>query len=100
MLAFTPHRVYNDSMSKSSVTVKKEMDLSDGRKVVTIFEVTDDVVTVCVTGWEPVPLPWDTIPDVEQLSILFGGTSVCMFKQVVEQLGTIHNNRALYAALV
>ena len=99
MLAFTRDQQYNDSMSRTSVVLKKEMDLSDGSKVVTIFEVTDDVVTVCVTGWEPVPLPWDTIPDVEQLSILFGDHLVSVFKQVVEQLGSIHNNRGLYAAL-
>lgn len=100
MLAFTPNQQYNDGMSKTSVVLKKEMNLSDGRKVVTTFEVTDDIVTVCVTGWEPVPLPWDTIPDVGQLSILFADHLVIVFKQVVEQLGTIYNNRGLYAALI
>jgi hypothetical protein len=99
MLAFTPNQQYNDGMNKTCVILKKEMNLSDGRKVVTIFEVTDDIVTVCVADWEPVPLPWDTIPDVEQLSILFGDHVVSVFKQVVEQLGSIYNNRGLYAAL-
>lgn len=99
MLAFTPNQHYNNGMNKISVVLKKEMDLSDGRKVTTFFEIADDMVTVDVTGWAPVPLPWDTIPDVEQLSILFGDHMVLVFKQVVEQLGIIHNNRVLYAAL-
>jgi hypothetical protein len=99
MLAFTPHRVYNDSMSKSSVIVKKEMDLPDGRKVNTFFEVSRDAVLVRVEGWDMVPLPWDTITDVEQLSILFGDHLVLVFKQVVVQLGIMYSNRSIYEAL-
>jgi hypothetical protein len=83
MLAFTPNQQYNDGMNKTCVILKKEMNLSDGRKVVTIFEVTDDIVTVCVADWEPVPLPWDTIPDVEQLSILFGDHVVCVLSKLL-----------------
>ena len=99
MLAFTPRHLYNDKMSKTSVVVKKEMDLPDGRKVNAFFEVSSDAVLVRVEGWDMVPLPWDTMTDVEQLSILFGDHIVLVFKQVVEQLGIIYSNRSLYEAL-
>ena len=99
MLAFTPRHLYNDKMSKTSVVVKKEMALPDGRTVTTHFEVNSDAVLVRVEGWDMVPLPWDTMTDVEQLSILFGDHIVLVFKQVVEQLGIIYSNRSLYEAL-
>lgn len=49
---------------------------------------------------DAVSVPWDKLDDVEWLAEAFGDCTVKVFKPIVEQLGLVHTNKAVYEVLL
>lgn len=60
---------------------------------------SDEVCHITIDGGEPHVIKWETIHDMEQLSIEFEATYVAVFKVITRLLGVAYRNRNLLGAI-